>query len=131
MRPGFSANTVSALIKVCLKNVKNKTCSIVSLLLRSYSQLKDSLSIQWDIWGPNVSSSNHISLFAAAKIGQFAAEWLEYIGEHFSHGTRSLETGRGIWQLFRGPAISEQYISDSQVCHLIVTVREKGTENGC
>lgn len=37
--------------------------------------MKDCLSIQWDIWGPNVkltfimiSNNNHITLFAAAKI---------------------------------------------------------------
>lgn len=68
MRPGFRTNAVSAIIKACLKNVKNKTYFIVSLLFRSDSQMKDSFSIQQDIWGPNVSNSIHISLFAAAKI---------------------------------------------------------------
>lgn len=84
MSPGFSTNPVSAIIKICLKNVKNKTYFIVSLLFRSYSQMKDFLSIQWDIWGPNVkptsitvSNSNHISLFAAAKKRKPATEWLE------------------------------------------------------
>lgn len=43
MRPGLSTNLVSAVIKVCLKNVKNKIYFIVSLLFRSYSQMKDSL----------------------------------------------------------------------------------------
>ena len=90
MRPGFSTNAVSAIIKVCLKNVKNKTYFIVSLLFRSDSQMKDSLSNQWDIWGPNVSNSIHISLFEAGKIRKFATEWLEYGGECFSHRMRNL-----------------------------------------
>lgn len=82
-RPGFSMISVSAIIKACLKNIKNKT-SFHSQLFRTCSQMKDLLSFQWGIWGPNVklisitiSNSNHISLFATVKIGQPVKECLE------------------------------------------------------
>lgn len=125
MRSGFSTNAVSAIIKFCVKNVKNKTYFIVSLLFRSDSQMKDSLSIQWDIWGPNVSNSIHISLFAAAKIRKLARERLEHIGEHFSHRTRNLETMEALGRGSEAQRYKNQYFTHSQVCHRVGTEEKR------